>query len=192
LVAGLVGVWWWSNRSGKGSNVPARPAPPSEDPEPPDADPRDPPDPPEPSDDGDDERDGDDEAQGHRPSRRSVSATVAGLLSILLGAAWWATRDISSPGAVAVWVLVPVVFGVGLMFVGLSVRLDQPASRGHRRVVAGRLAGDAGVALTTSAAVGFVLFLATSTLEQNLLEQGAQRDDLRFGEALEGLAVLGQ
>jgi uncharacterized protein YjbI with pentapeptide repeats len=115
-------------------------------------------------------------ASGARGSG-TTTLTVIALVGALLALGWWAHGLVpwGPEGA-----LLSVVFATGLAFIRLGVRLDRRTGADETMMLGGRLAGDAGIALTTSAAVGFVLFLATSNLEHNLLEQGARRDDVRF------------
>jgi uncharacterized protein YjbI with pentapeptide repeats len=89
-----------------------------------------------------------------------------------------------------VWLTIGVsVVGMGLIAVGVWIGSATSNSRRHQLVAS--LASDAGVALVTGAVVGVVIFLATDSLERNLLdaqetfeedrfERDVRRDNLRF------------
>jgi uncharacterized protein YjbI with pentapeptide repeats len=102
--------------------------------------------------------------------------------------AWVAARRASALEWVA---LAACVLSAGLGFIALGVRLRLRGANDARRLVAGELAADAGLALVTGAVVGLVSFAATQDLEQGLLdvqegleedrfERDARRDNVRF------------
>jgi uncharacterized protein YjbI with pentapeptide repeats len=113
-----------------------------------------------------------------RSTNRSRSCPPPRYVWCNLGVAGW------------VWLAIGVsVVGIGLIAVGVWVGSGASNSRRHQLVAS--LASDAGVALVTGAVVGVVIFLATDSLERNLLdaqetfeedrfERDVRRDNLRF------------
>jgi uncharacterized protein YjbI with pentapeptide repeats len=77
-------------------------------------------------------------------------------------------------------VLLVAVLGAGFLLMVRGARLRLRAGGDARAIVHGELTAETGVAITTGAVVGFVLFAATWALEENLSEREARQEDVRF------------
>jgi uncharacterized protein YjbI with pentapeptide repeats len=76
--------------------------------------------------------------------------------------------------------LLVAVLGAGVFLMRWGARLRLGAGGDDRALVHGDLMAETGVAITTGAMVGFVLFAATWALEENLSEREARQEDVRF------------